>query len=85
MNVTKLDKELRKAGIEISGVNSDGVVWDNEGIEIQTRKDVKSILDAHDPTPSANKYKGKKPKDLTADERNEILFAGMVDEKGNIK
>ena len=32
-----------------------------------------------------SKFKGKKPKDLTPDERNEILFGHLLDENGSIK
>jgi len=35
--------------------------------------------------PSDSKYKGRKPKDLTPDGRNEILFGHLLDENGNIK
>ncbi len=49
INATKLDQELKAAGIQFSGVNSSGVVWDIEGNEIQDRPDVLVILQAHDP------------------------------------
>ena len=32
-----------------------------------------------------SKFKGRKPKNLTADERNEILFGHLLDDSGNIK
>jgi len=32
-----------------------------------------------------SKFKGQKPKDLTPDERNEILFGLLLDKNGNIK
>lgn len=49
INPGKLDTELRKAGIETSGCNSNGVVWDMNGYEIQDRADVSIIIAAHDP------------------------------------
>jgi hypothetical protein len=49
INSTKLDQELKAAGIQFSGVNSQGVVWDLDGNEIQDRPDVLVILQAHDP------------------------------------
>ncbi|MCJ7626599.1 MAG: hypothetical protein MUO76_24160 [Anaerolineaceae bacterium] len=51
INPTKLDVELKKAGIEIAGCNSDGVVWDIKNKEIQDRADVLLVLAAHDPAP----------------------------------
>ena len=52
INVEKLHKELEAAGIEFSGCNSNGVVWDIENVkEIQEREDVKSVIDSHDPAP----------------------------------
>ncbi|MEL7591817.1 MAG: hypothetical protein AAGU17_11065 [Anaerolineaceae bacterium] len=49
INATKLDQELKVAGIQFSGVNSLGVVWDMEGNEIQDRPDILVILQVHDP------------------------------------
>ena len=37
------------------------------------------------PIEPVRKYKGQKPKDLTPDERNEILFGHLLDDNGNIK
>jgi len=52
INLDKLTQELITAGIKISGCNSDGIVWAEDGTtEIQDRKDVKAINAAHDPTP----------------------------------
>lgn len=52
INVQKLTQELITAGIKISGCNSDGIVWAEDGTtEIQDRKDVKEIIARHDPTP----------------------------------
>lgn len=52
INPIKLTKELTNAGIQVSGCNSNGVVWDIDGTtEIQKRADVKAIVLAHDPTP----------------------------------
>jgi len=84
INSSKLDKELKEAGIKFSGCNSNGVVFDGYN-EIQDRPDVRAVLDAHAPTPTVSKFKGKKPKDLKPDERNEILFGHLLDENGNIK
>lgn len=52
INCRKLHGELEKAGIEINGCNSDGVVWDKSNKEIQDRPDVQAIIKAHDPTPT---------------------------------
>lgn len=49
INVMKLHKELVAAGVEISGCNSDGKVWDKDNIEIQDRADMQAIILAHDP------------------------------------
>ena len=49
INSTKLTEELRSAGIEISGCNSSGIVWDLSGNEIQDRLDVLAIIQTHDP------------------------------------
>lgn len=52
INSTKLAKELINAGITTHGnCNSNGVVWDDNGEEIQDREDVQAIIQAHDPTP----------------------------------
>jgi len=52
INVDKLHNELESAGIEISGCDSNGVVWDLEGKkQIQDRSDVLSVIEAHDPAP----------------------------------
>ena len=50
-NVQKLLQELKAAGIETCGCNSNGVVWDDDNNEIQDRPDVKAIIAKHDPTP----------------------------------
>lgn len=50
-NSGKLHGELLAAGIQISGCNSDGKVWDVGGNEIQDRQDVAAVIAAHDPTP----------------------------------
>lgn len=49
INSTKLTEELRSAGIEISGCNSSGIVWDLSGKEIQDRPDVLAVISLHDP------------------------------------
>lgn len=52
INLEKLHSELINAGIKISGCNSDGIVWAEDGhTEIQDRKDVKAVIAKHDPTP----------------------------------
>lgn len=54
INIDKLSAELKAANIFFSGCNTDGVVWDIDGLtEIQTRADVIAVLAAHDPNPSA--------------------------------
>ena len=49
INVSKLHKELEDAGIQIQGCNSNGIVWDLSGNEIQDREDVAAIIAVHDP------------------------------------
>lgn len=49
INSSKLDKELKAAGISILGCNSNGVVWDVDGNEIQDRQDVAAVIAAHNP------------------------------------
>lgn len=49
INVKKLHQELKTANIVISGCDSNGVVWDKLGKQIQDRADVLAILGAHDP------------------------------------
>ena len=52
INVEKLTQELIAAGIKISGCNKMGVVWSEDGhTDIQDRKDVKTVIKTHDPTP----------------------------------
>ena len=49
-NIAILTQELRAAGISTAGNCSDtGVVWSDDGKEIQTRPDVAAILAAHNP------------------------------------
>ena len=49
-NIAILTQELRAAGISTDGNCSDtGVVWSDDGKEIQTRPDVAAILAAHNP------------------------------------
>ena len=50
INVGKLHKQIEAAGIEISGCNANGIVWDADGNEIQSRADVEAIIAAHNPT-----------------------------------
>ena len=66
-NVMILTQELRKAGISTAGNCSDtGIVWSDDGKEIQTRPDVAAILAAHDPDALI-------PQPPTLDERLEAL------------
>jgi len=66
-NVMILTQELRAAGISTAGNCSDtGIVWDDNGKEIQTRPDVVAILAAHDPDAIL-------PEPPTVDERLEAL------------
>ena len=52
INIEKLTRELIATGIKIGGCNELGIVWAEDGhTEIQDRKDVKSIIKVHDPTP----------------------------------
>ena len=52
INVHKLTQELRDAGITTHGnCNSNGVVWDDDNNEIQSRPDVQAVIAKHDPTP----------------------------------
>ena len=40
-----LTNELSEAGIEFSGCNENGIVWDIDGkTEIQNKKEIKSVL-----------------------------------------
>ena len=67
INAGKLTAELRAAGIKVSGCNSAGVVWAEDGVtEIQGRKDVKAVLKAHDPTEPAPPTKAEKRAELKA-------------------
>ena len=51
INIYGLTKELITAGISKDGnCNSAGIVWDDDGNEIQNRSDVIAILEAHDPS-----------------------------------
>lgn len=51
INSGKLHAELEAAGIEISGCDSTGNVWNKEGKEIQDFKDVQAVIKKHDPMP----------------------------------
>lgn len=54
INTAKLSGELKAAGITTHGnCNSNGIVWDDDNNEIQSRPDVAAVLAAHDPTPDA--------------------------------
>ena len=54
INTSKLTSELIAAGININGVRSTGVVFDNKDNEIQDRQDVQAIIQVHDPTPDSS-------------------------------
>lgn len=68
INSTKLTEELRASGIEISGCNSSGIVWDLSGKEIQDRPDVLAVISLHDPvdyiTPLQDLLASEAPKQL---------------------
>ena len=50
INVAKLSKELTAAGIAIGGCNSNGIVWDVDGVtEIQNLPEVQTVLRVHTP------------------------------------
>jgi len=49
INVEKLHKELVNAGIEISGVSENGIVWDLDNKEIQDSPEIQALILAHDP------------------------------------
>lgn len=49
INPIQLCNEITAAGIKVSGCNTNGVVWDEAGNEIQDRKEVKAIVAAHKP------------------------------------
>lgn len=50
INVAKLSKELTAAGIAIGGCNSNGIVWDVDGVtEIQNLPEVQAVLRVHTP------------------------------------
>ena len=51
INPTKLHQELKAAGIQFSSCDSNGRVLDLQSKEIQDRKDVKSVINSHDPSP----------------------------------
>jgi hypothetical protein len=66
-NVMILTEQLRAANISTAGNCSDtGIVWSDDGKEIQTRPDVAAILAAHDPDVIL-------PEPPTVDERLEAL------------
>lgn len=64
INTTKLTEELSIAGIQNSGCNSNGIVWDVDGTtEIQDRPDVSAIIAVHNPdTPSWNDIRKERDK-----------------------
>lgn len=49
--IAGLTAALIAAGIETSGCNSAGIVWDVSGNEIQNRADVRTVIDGYDPAP----------------------------------
>lgn len=66
VNPVKLHTELVAAGIAISGCDSNGIVFDLNGNQIQSRSDVKAIIAAHIPT--------KKTWEEINRKRNELLL-----------
>lgn len=53
-NVARLMEELKAADIVSGGCNSNGIVWDADGVtEIQDLPEVQAVLKAHDPSPKA--------------------------------
>lgn len=77
INLEKLTRELLSAGIKISGCNEQGVVWAEDGTtEIQDRKDVKAIIDAHDPTPD--------PEPEPIEERIKRLETALLEAKAEL-
>ena len=60
INVGKLDKELRDAGIPMDGCNSDGEIWFKEETTEAQKKLAEEVKKKHDPTPDPepkDKYK----------------------------
>ena len=51
INVGKLDKELRDAGIPIDGCNSEGEIWFKEDATDEQKKMAEDVMKRHDPTP----------------------------------
>jgi len=77
INIKKLNEELLSAGIDTVGCNGKGIVWADEWDgerwnEIQDRKDVKAVIEAHDPTPEPEE---------TLDEKIENLVDKKLKEK----
>jgi hypothetical protein len=83
INIDKLMEELSSAGILISGCNTNGIVWDVDGItEIQDRPDVASIISAHNPdTPSWGSIIAEKNRLLSASDWTQTLDAPFSDEQ----
>lgn len=51
LNLQKLHNELLNAGIDHSGLDSNGTILDLNGNEIQDNNNVKDVIDAHNPAP----------------------------------
>ena len=51
INVGKLDKELRDAGIPIDGCNSNGEIWFKDEATAVQKKLAEDVMKRHDPTP----------------------------------
>jgi hypothetical protein len=47
IHIQGLLRELATAGIAVGGCNSDGKVWDVNGLEIQARPDVAAVIATH--------------------------------------
>lgn len=82
INLNKLTSELKSAGIEVSGCNTNGIVWDIDNNEIQTRPDVASIILAHNPdTPSWDDIIAEKNRLLAASDWTQTLDAPFSEEQ----
>lgn len=67
INTQRLDSELKAAGIAFSGCNSNGVVWDTDGVtEIQSQKNVKAVIAKHNPDDRWDKVRAQRNALLSA-------------------
>ena len=72
LNVQKLHEELLEAGIDHSSIDSNGRILDLNGNEIQAVKNVKAIIDAHNPAPDQADVINKELNDVGATPENMI-------------